>query len=167
MGACIISDRLIADVSGNNAQNATFSNGFTYSGHPVSAAAGLKTIEIMERDGVLEHVRAITPLFEERLQALADLPLVGDARGMGLVGCVECVADAKADNALDLDKSVGALIDHHCQENGLILRPIINMCVFSPPLIITEGELSQMFDILEKGIRLATEDLKQQRTFKP
>ncbi|WP_170398002.1 aminotransferase [Ruegeria arenilitoris] len=166
MGACIISDRLIADVSGGNAQEATFSNGFTYSGHPVSAAAGLKTIEIMERDGILEHVRALTPLFEERLQALAALPLVGDARGMGLVGCVECVADANADNLLDLDKSVGALIDQHCQENGLILRPIINMCVFSPPLIITEGELNQMFDILEKGIRLATEDLTQQGAFK-
>ncbi|WP_170552872.1 aminotransferase [Ruegeria atlantica] len=166
MGACIISDRLIADVSGGNAQEATFSNGFTYSGHPVSAAAGLKTIEIMERDGILEHVRALTPLFEERLQALAALPLVGDARGMGLVGCVECVADANADNLLDLDKSVGALIDQHCQENGLILRPIINMCVFSPPLIITEGELNRMFDILEKGIRLATEDLTQQGAFK-
>ncbi|WP_226689629.1 aminotransferase [Ruegeria arenilitoris] len=166
MGACIISDRLIADVCGENAPEATFSNGFTYSGHPVSAAAGLKTIEIMERDGILEHVRALTPLFEERLQALAALPLVGDARGMGLVGCVECVADANADNLLDLDKSVGALIDQHCQENGLILRPIINMCVFSPPLIITEGELNQMFDILEKGIRLATEDLTQQGAFK-
>ncbi|WP_425082111.1 aminotransferase [Ruegeria arenilitoris] len=166
MGACIISDRLIADVSGGNAQEATFSNGFTYSGHPVSAAAGLKTIEIMERDGILGHVRALTPLFEERLQGLAALPLVGDARGMGLVGCVECVADANADNLLDLDKSVGALIDQHCQENGLILRPIINMCVFSPPLIITEGELNQMFDILEKGIRLATEDLTQQGAFK-
>ncbi|WP_170362048.1 aminotransferase [Ruegeria arenilitoris] len=166
MGACIISDRLIVDVSGENAPEATFSNGFTYSGHPVSAAAGLKAIEIMERDGILEHVRALTPLFEERLQALAALPLVGDARGMGLVGCVECVADANADNLLDLDKSVGALIDQHCQENGLILRPIINMCVFSPPLIITEGELNRMFDILEKGIRLATEDLTQQGAFK-
>ncbi|WP_319546394.1 aminotransferase [Ruegeria conchae] len=166
MGACIISDRLIAEVSGNNGREATFSNGFTYSGHPVSAAAGLKTIEIMERDGILEHVRAITPLFEERLQALADLPLVGDARGMGLVGCVECVADTEADNLLDLDKSVGAMIDHHCQENGLILRPIINMCVFSPPLIITEGELNEMFDILEKGIRLAADDLTRQGVFK-
>lgn len=165
MGSCIISDRLIAEVSGDRGQDATFSNGFTYSGHPVSAAAGLKTIEIMERDGVLEHVREITPLFQERLAALAELPLVGDARGMGLVGCVECVADPTADNLLDLDKSVGALIDHHCQQNGLVLRPIINMCVFSPPLIISESELNQMFDILEKGIRLATQDLVHQGRF--
>ena len=58
------------------------------------------------------------------------------------------------------------MIDHHCQENGLILRPIINMCVFSPPLIITEGELNEMFDILKKGIRLATDDLTRQGVFK-
>ncbi len=162
MGACIISDRLIDDISGEKSQGATFSNGFTYSGHPVCAAAALKNIEIFERDGILEHVRSITPHFEARLQSLSDLPLVGDARGKGLVGCVECVADASADNALELDKSVGAMIDAHCQENGLILRPIINMCVFSPPLIITDTQIDQMFDILEGGIRKVTDDLVKQ-----
>jgi putrescine aminotransferase len=159
LGACIISDRLFDDISGKKARGAVFSNGYTYSGHPVAAAVGLKTIEIMERDRVLEHVRAITPLFQERLAALEALPLVGDARGMGLMGCVECVVDAEDDNQLEADKTVGALIDRHCQENGLVLRPLINMCVFSPPLIIREGEVNRMFDILETGIRLATDDL--------
>lgn len=162
MGACIISDRLIADVSGSNSQDATFSNGFTYSGHPVSAAAALKNIEIIEREGILEHVRKVTPHFEARLAALAGLPLVGDARGQGLLGCVECVADATAGDVLALDKSVGAMIDAHCQDNGLILRPIINMCVFSPPLIISESQIDQMFDILEDGIRKTTSDLIKQ-----
>ncbi|WP_170407427.1 aminotransferase [Ruegeria arenilitoris] len=162
MGACIISDRLIEDVAGDKSQGATFSNGYTYSGHPVSAAAALKNIEIIEREGILEHVRNVSPHFEARLGALADLPLVGDARGKGLVGCVECVADASAEDVLALDKSVGAMIDAHCQENGLILRPIINMCVFSPPLIITDGQIDQMFDILEDGIRKTTDDLVKQ-----
>lgn len=162
MGACIISDRLVAEVSGDKSQGATFSNGFTYSGHPVSAAAALKNIEIIEREGILEHVRNVTPHFEARLGALAELPLVGDARGKGLVGCVECVADASADDVLALDKTVGAMIDAHCQENGLILRPIINMCVFSPPLVITDGQIDQMFDILEAGIRKTTDDLIKQ-----
>lgn len=87
---------------------------------------------------------------------------MGDARGKGLVGCVECVADASADDVLALDKSVGAMIDAHCQENGLIPRPIINMCVFSPPLIITDSQIDQMFDILEGGIREVTDDLVRQ-----
>ena len=162
MGACLISDRLIADVSGEKSQGAVFSNGFTYSGHPVSAAAALKNIEIIENEGILEHTRMVTPHFERRLKALSDLPLVGDARGMGLLGCVECVADASAKDLLDLDKSVGGMIDSHCQENGLILRPIINMCVFSPPLVISEGQIDQMFDILEVGIRKTTDDLIRQ-----
>ena len=162
MGACLISDSLIADLSGENSQGAVFSNGFTYSGHPVSAAAALKNIEIIESEGILEHTRAVTPHFEHRLAALGNFPLVGDARGMGLLGCVECVADASAENLLDLDKSVGSMIDAHCQENGLILRPIINMCVFSPPLVISEGQIDQMFDILEVGIRKTTDDLIRQ-----
>ncbi len=54
------------------------------------------------------------------------------------------------------------MIDAHCQENGLILRPIINMCVFSPPLIITKDQVDQMFDILEQGIRKTTDDLVKQ-----
>lgn len=159
MGACIISDRLVAELSGETSQGAVFSNGFTYSGHPVCAAAALKNIEIIEGEGLFEHVRNVTPHFEARLAALARLALVGDARGQGLLGCVECVADASAENLLDLDKSVGAMIDAHCQDNGLILRPIINMCVFSPPLIIRESQIDQMFDILEDGIRKTTDDL--------
>jgi len=159
LGACIISERLFEDISGAASQGAVFSNGFTYSGHPVSAAAALANIEIIEREGILEHVRALTPHFQERLASLRDLPLVGDTRGMGLMGCVECVADHSGNDQLEMDKAVGGLIDAHCRELGLIVRPLLNMCVFSPPLIITHDEVDQMFNILEKGIRLTTDDL--------
>ncbi|MGB3314896.1 MAG: aminotransferase, partial [Albidovulum sp.] len=162
MGACIISDQLIDDVSGEGAKGSIFSNGYTYSGHPVSAAAALKNMEIIEGEGILDHVRAITPHFQERMQALAELPIVGDVRGMGLMGCVECVADRESRNPLALDKEVGARIDAHCQELGLIVRPLINMCVFSPPLVITTGEIDQMFDILAEGIRRASDDLARE-----
>lgn len=162
MGACIISDRLFDDISQEKSQGATFSNGYTYSGHPVSAIAALKTIEILERDGVLEHVLEVTPLFQERLHDLRKMPIVGDTRGMGLVGCVECIADPSSPDPLELDKIVGSQIDLRCQERGLILRPIINMCVFSPPLIISADQINRMFDILEAGIRHATDDLVEQ-----
>ena len=162
MGACILSDRLVDEISGAGARGAAFSNGFTYSGHPVAAAAGLKNMEIIEREGILEHVRAVTPHFQERMRALADLPIVGDVRGEGLMGCVDCVADRKSRDPLALDKEVGARIDAHCQELGLIVRPLINMCVFSPPLIITSGEIDRMFDILAEGIRRASDDLARE-----
>ena len=155
MGACIISDALIDSVSGDHSRGATFSNGYTYSGHPVAAAAALKNIEIIERDGILEHVRSVSPHFQERLLALRAHSIVGDTRGMGLVGCVEC--SVRTDGGqLELDRAIGARIDHHCQELGLILRPLINMCVFSPPLIITLDQIDQMFDIMDEGIKRAT-----------
>ncbi|KPP86809.1 MAG: Adenosylmethionine-8-amino-7-oxononanoate aminotransferase [Rhodobacteraceae bacterium HLUCCO07] len=164
MGACIISDRLMQDISGNASRGATFSNGYTYSGHPVSAAVALKNIEIMERDGVLDHVRRISPLFQERLSDLSGLPMVSDTRGMGLVGCVECNVDGMdGEDALQLDTEIGARIDAHCQKLGLLLRPIINMCVFSPPLIIAEDDVNLMFDILGEGIRRAADDVARQR----
>ena len=156
LGACIISDRLIDEVSSAEREDVLFSNGYTYSGHPVCCAAALKNIEIMEREGLLEHVRAITPKFQARIQALKRFDIVGDARGMGLVGCVEghvpTQSKRSAAERLELDKDLGARIDQKCEDMGLIVRPLINMCVFSPPLIITEDQIDEMFDILEKAI---------------
>ncbi|MEX0318117.1 MAG: aminotransferase [Ruegeria sp.] len=152
MGAAIISDQLINDVAG---RDATFSNGYTYSGHPVSAAAGLKSMEIIEREGLLDHVRQMTPLFQGRLHELSEIDIVADTRGMGLMGCVQCSESGDAQGDLARDYQLGAMIDAECQKRGLILRPIVNMCVFSPPLIISEAEIHQMFDILKAGITAA------------
>ncbi len=159
MGACIISDAVFHDISGDNSKGATFSNGFTYSGHPVSAAAALKSIEIFDDENLLEHVRQITPHFQKRLHELRDLPMVADTRGEGLMGCVECSIPEDSETQLDKDREIGTLIDEHCQEMGLIVRPLVNMCVFSPPLIITRSEIDDMFDILAEGIRRAARDL--------
>ena len=167
MGACIISDRIFSQISGDRSQDATFSNGYTYSGHPVSSAAALKNIEIIENENLLEHVREISPYFQQRLRELRKLPLVGDTRGVGLVGCVEGrIVDPENPDALEMDIAMGSRIDKHCQELGLIVRPLWNMCVFSPPLIITPKQIDEMFNILEQGILLATEELRQEGLWK-
>ena len=162
MGAMFVSDRLLEDIGGAQAEGSVFSNGFTYSGHPVACAAALKNIEIMERDGLMEHVREVGPYMQERLQALRDLPIVGDVRGMGLMACVECVISQDSKNPLMLDYEVGNRIDKHCQELGLIVRPSINMCVMSPPLPITKAQIDEMTDILRRGIELASKDLRSE-----
>ena len=159
MGACIISDPIYNEVAGGNSKGATFSNGFTYSGHPISAAAALKTIDIMENEQIFEHVRKVSPHFLKRLHVLRKLPLVVDTRGAGLMGGVECSVAENFGSQLSRDKEIGVLIDKHCQELGLIVRPIINMCVFSPPLIISIEQIDEMFDILEEGISRAHKDL--------
>lgn len=168
LGACIVSDRLFREVSGANARNACFGSGFTYSGHPVSCAAALKSMEIIEREHLLEHVREVGPHFQRRLNELRDIPMVFDTRGMGLVGCVECtVAQAghgEADEAqiLAIDTDLGARIDRHCHELGLMVRPLVNQCVFSPALIITRDEIDRMFDILRKAIVRTMHEVEQQ-----
>ena len=149
MGAAIVSDRLIADIAG---KDATFSNGYTYSGHPVSAAAGLKSMEIIEREQLLEHVRKVAPIFQDQLQQLRQIDIVADVRGMGLMGCVQCSVDGDPQSDLGCDYEIGGQIDIECQKRGLLVRPVINMCVLSPPLIISKREIEQMFDVLRKGL---------------
>jgi len=167
MGACLISDRIFREISGERSQGASFSNGYTYSGHPVAAAAALKNLEIIENEGLLEHVREISPYFQQRLRELRKLPLVGDTRGVGLVGCIEgCIVDPDNPDALAMDIAMGSRIDKHCQALGLIVRPLLNMCVFSPPLIITPEQIDEMFNLLEQGILRATEDLRQEGLWK-
>ncbi|MDC1293370.1 aminotransferase class III-fold pyridoxal phosphate-dependent enzyme, partial [Amylibacter sp.] len=122
-------------------------NGYTYSAHPVSCAAALKNIEIFENERILENVRNVSPHFQRRLKDLMKYDIVGDARGMGLLGCIECKAED-----LESERSLGSKIDEACEELGLLVRPLINMAVFSPPLIITIEQIDEMFDILEAAI---------------
>ncbi|MEZ5745747.1 MAG: aminotransferase [Paracoccaceae bacterium] len=146
LGACIISDRVMESMS-HLGEPSSFSNGYTYSGHPVCCAAALKNIEILEDERILEHVRQITPHFQKRLRDLAKFDIVGDARGMGLLGCVEC----KARN-LEAQRLLGSKVDDACEARGLIVRPLINMAVVSPPLIITKAQIDEMFDIFEDAL---------------
>ncbi len=167
LGACIVSDRLMNEMSGNEAEGATFSNGYTYSGHPVSCAAALKNIEIIKNEKILEHVREISPYFQNRLQELNDIPIVGNVRGQGLMACVECELKKDEESPLELDYKMGDRIDQHCQELGLIVRPSVNMNVMSPPLIITKDQIDEMVDILREGIIRTMHDLEDEGIWKP
>ena len=111
LGATLISDRLVAAISGEKGQGVTFFHGFTYFGHPVASAVALKNIEIFEREHLLEHVRELAPYFQGRLRELRDIPIVGDVRGLGLMACVECVISKDSKEPLKLDKAIGRRID--------------------------------------------------------
>jgi adenosylmethionine-8-amino-7-oxononanoate aminotransferase len=158
LGATFISDRLIKEAAAAGSPHSVFANGFTYSGHPASCAAGLATLDILEREKIPEHVREIAPYFQERWQELRDIPLVGDVRGVGLMACVECEIDPDGGDTLAADYEVGNRIDEHCQELGLILRPFINQCIVSPPCTITREQIDEMVRILRAGIEMTMED---------
>lgn len=160
LGGFVISEAVLGRVSGENAKGSFYTNGYTYSGHPVSCAAALANIEVIEQNDILAHVREIAPYFQEQIRTLSELPLVGDVRGTGLVACVECVTDATSEAATDFDKEVSLRVDRHCYEGGLIVRPIGNMCVLSPALIITRKQIDQMIAILRDSIVRTQEEIR-------
>ncbi len=157
LGAMIFSDRIWKVMAEGGAR--WFTTGFTYSGHPVACAAGLKNIEIMEREGLLAHASKVGGYFQDRLKQLEALPLVGQVRGRGLMLCVENVAD-KATKALLADEvGESKRISDACEEMGLMVRPIGHLNVMSPPLVITETQVDFVAEVLEKAIRRVTNDL--------
>ena len=131
----------------------TFGHGFTYSGHPVAAAVALKTLEIYQRDKVIEAAAAKIPQFQKRLAGLGGHPLVGEARGMGLVGAIELVADKAAKRSFEPKQGLGARVVRLAEEEGLIARfmagDVISLC---PPLVISPDEIDQMFDRLTRAL---------------
>ena len=159
LGGMVVSSQLMKELRNSNHSEAMFGHGLTYSSHPIGCAVALKNIELLE-GGILDNAKNIGPIFQEKLKKIQNLPIVGEVRGKGLMACIECVADYDSDNPLSLDTKVGEIIDKHCQKLGLLLRPAINMCILSPPLIISEKDVDNIVDILEKGIILAMEELK-------
>ena len=131
----------------------TFGHGYTYSGHPVAAAVASKTLEIYQRDRIIETAATRIPQFQKRLNALADHPMVGEARGAGLVGAIELVADKRSKQSCDLTKGVGVRCVRFAEEEGLIVRfisgDIVSIC---PPLIITPQEIDELFDRLGRAL---------------
>jgi 4-aminobutyrate--pyruvate transaminase len=131
----------------------TFGHGFTYSGHPVAAAVALKTLEIYARDRIVEKAAAMIPHFRAGLDRLGEHPLVGEARGLGLVGGLELVADRRTKRSFDPKAGVAAYCVGAAQAEGLIVRYLsgdtVSLC---PPLVITAQELDLLFERLGRAL---------------
>jgi 4-aminobutyrate--pyruvate transaminase len=152
VGAVMISEPVYQAMLDESRKIGTFGHGFTYSGHPVGAAVALKTLDIYQREDIFGHVRRLAPVFEKRLEALGDHPLVGEARGRGLIGAVELVADKATRQAFVPPMVVAAKCAAFALEEGVILRNILDSVAICPPLVIKEDELGALFDRLEKAL---------------
>jgi 4-aminobutyrate---pyruvate transaminase len=127
----------------------TFGHGFTYSGHPVAAAVAVKALEIYARERIVEQAAAKTPQFQARLKALDAHPLVGEARGFGLIAGVELVADKVTKRAFEPSEGVGAQAVRLAEAEGLIVRSVIGDTItICPPLVVTSAEIDALFDRL-------------------
>jgi 4-aminobutyrate--pyruvate transaminase len=123
-----------------------FAHAATHAGHPVGAAVALKTIEIIEKRHVLEHVRAIAPYFASRLARYAAHPLVGDVRSIGLAGALEFRRDPDVPaKALEPSSIACRIFCERALAHGLMVRGTGASIVIAPPLIITRAEIDELF----------------------
>jgi 4-aminobutyrate--pyruvate transaminase len=153
ISAVLLSPELVEVIEEEATRISGLWHAFTYSAHPVAAAVAVKTLEIYERRDTFGHVRKVAPVFQARLKALAGHPLVGEADGVGLIGAVELVADKKAKRNFEAAKAVGAKCGQFCQDEGIIVRPLLSdRIALCPPLVIKEAEINELFDRLERGL---------------
>jgi 4-aminobutyrate--pyruvate transaminase len=153
LGAVTVSEPVYQGLVEESRKLGMFAHGFTYSGHPLACAVAVKTLEIYKRTDIVGHVQKVAPRFQQRLNALADHPLVGEARGIGLIGALELVRDKGTRQGFDPSEGVGARTVAIAQDEGLISRAVggdnVALC---PPLIIEEAQIDEMFDILERAL---------------
>jgi 4-aminobutyrate--pyruvate transaminase len=130
-----------------------FGHGFTYGGHPVAAAVAVKTLEIYARERIIEKAAKRAPLFQARLKALGEHPLVGEARGLGLIGGLELVADKVSKRSFTPQQGVGARALRFAEEEGLIVRAVAgDVVAVSPPLVISAPEIEELFNRLTRAL---------------
>ena len=123
----------------------SFGHGNTHSGSPVGAAVALRTLELMDERKILEHVHRVSSTFLRRLKLLDENPLVAETRGVGLIAAIQLRPESKIDAA-----ALKAL----AEEEGVIMRvvPAGNSVALSPPLVISEGEVNELFDRLNAAL---------------
>jgi 4-aminobutyrate--pyruvate transaminase len=152
ISAVLVPEFMYAPMVEASGQVGLFGHGFTYSGHPVSAAVALRALQIYEERNLYGHVRQVAPQFQARLNALASHPLVGDTRGIGLVGGCELVQNKTTKAAFDAKRAVGAKCMQLCQERGLIVRAIGDVIALCPPFIVTPDQIDEIFTLLAQGL---------------
>jgi 4-aminobutyrate---pyruvate transaminase len=161
LSATIVSGPIYEALVRQSEKIGVFAHGFTYSGHPVAAAVGVETLKIYEERRIVERVRSNAPHFQDRLRRLGRHPLVGEARGMGLIGAVELVQDKASKKPFDAAVAAGPLAADLALHNGLIVRAAGDAIAVCPPLTIEPEQIDQLFDRLALTLDQTQAELKQ------
>jgi 4-aminobutyrate--pyruvate transaminase len=150
----LLTDQINDVLAEGSVKHGAFAHGVTYSAHPVCAAVALETLAIYEERRIVDHVKKVSPRLQEGLRALQNHPLVGEARGIGLVGAVELTQNKSTKQAFDPKNGVGQYVQTRALEYGVIVRNMRDAVAVCPPLIIDEAQI----DELVEGLRRALDD---------
>ena len=160
MSACIISEKVWQALREGSSQYGPFAHGYTYSGHPVAAAAALANLDIIEGEGLVANAAEVGAYFQSSLrEAFADHPLVGEIRGLGLMAGIELVEDRETKKAFDPDLAVAKRLQGLLMTEGLICRPMFNSLGFSPPLIVSRNDVDSIVAMFSAGLEKLTSEL--------
>ncbi|MCB2058088.1 MAG: aspartate aminotransferase family protein [Novosphingobium sp.] len=163
IGGSIVNERVAKVINA-----CEFNHGYTYSGHPVAAALALENLRIMQEEGVVEHVRDVAaPYLKEKWEALADHPLVGEARICGMMGSIALTPDkaARAKFASEAG-TVGLICRERCFANGLVMRHVGDRMIISPPLVMTPAEIDILIERARKSLDECFAAIKAQGLYK-
>jgi putrescine aminotransferase len=157
LGGAMVSDR-VADVLID--KGGEFAHGFTWSGHPVVCAVALENLAIMRREKIVERVRdEIGPYLQRRFRELADHPLVGEVRGIGMIGALELVAHKGSRTFFRNRGAVGQICRDHCFRNGLIMRAVRDTMIMAPPLVMERKHVDELVEKARKCLDLTARDI--------
>jgi 4-aminobutyrate---pyruvate transaminase len=161
LAAVLITDAMYQAIADNSAKIGTLGHGFTAGAHPVACAVANENLDIIESQGLVENARVVGEHLQGELRRrFASHPLVGEVRGVGLIAAIELVADKRTKQRFDPVGRLGLSVFDAAHKHGIIIRAIGDQIAFCPPLIITEGEVTEMLDRFEAAFEQATAGLK-------
>jgi putrescine aminotransferase len=144
IGGLMVGDRVTETVINKGGD---FNHGFTYSGHPAACAVALENIRILKDEKIIEKAKhELSPYLQKKWLALGDHPMVGEARGIGMVGALELVKDKNTKTSYPSDQNVGTICRDFCFNNGLIMRAVGDAMIICPPLVISHSEINELID---------------------
>ena len=162
LSAVLMNDR-VADVLINDVGE--FNHGFTYSGHPVACAVALANLDIIEKENLAQRAADLGILLRRQLHAaLGGHPMVGEIRGVGLIGAIELVADKRTRRFFEKRGRVGTICRDYCFENNVIMRATRDTMLFSPPLVISESEITQLVERFTRAVEQTYARVKHEVT---
>jgi len=170
MSASLVSEQIWQTILEAAPKMGAFGHGYTYCGHPVAAAAGLANLEIMERENLPGKARTVGAYLQKRLrESFSDHPLVGEVRGVGLMAAVELVKNKATREEFPLPQKVAIRVVGKAYEHGLITRSLVqtNSIAFSPPLVVTEGEIDEIIARFSKALDQVMGELVKEGLWKP
>lgn len=156
LAATLCTDEIYSCFLGRHDEKRTFFHGHTYTGNPLACVAALAVLRIIERDGIIAGMQSRIRLLKEWLDSIAALKHVGDVRQCGLIAGVELVSDKDTKESFEMKKKIGIRVCREARKRGVLIRPLGDVIVVMPPLVIGEDDLNNLMSVVNESIEVVT-----------